>query len=71
MTGIHFRRRCYELDPSVNRPGKVDEAALMELRTRAASETSLRVNGLQQVAGSRDSFGSFDKEILEAATEIK
>jgi hypothetical protein len=22
-----YRQRCYELDPSVNRPGKVDEAA--------------------------------------------
>ena len=32
-----YRRRCYQLDPSVNRPGKVDEAALMELRTLAAS----------------------------------
>jgi hypothetical protein len=41
-----YRRRCYELDPSVNRPGKVDEAALTELRTLAAStrkETYLEV----------------------------
>jgi hypothetical protein len=32
-----YRCRCYELDPSVNRPGEVDEAALTELRTMAAS----------------------------------
>jgi hypothetical protein len=41
-----YRRRCYELDPSVNRPGKVDETALTELRTLAAStrkETYLEV----------------------------
>ena len=31
-----YRWRCYELDPSVNRPGKVDEAALTELWTLAA-----------------------------------
>jgi hypothetical protein len=41
-----YRRRCFELDPSVNRPGKVDEAALTELRTLIAStrkETYLEV----------------------------
>lgn len=41
-----YRLRCYELDPSVNRPGKVDEAAVTELRTLAAStrkETYLEV----------------------------
>jgi hypothetical protein len=41
-----YRRRCSELDPSVNRPGKVDELALTELRTLAAStrkETYLEV----------------------------
>jgi hypothetical protein len=27
-----FRRRCYELDPLVNRPGLPDEEALSELR---------------------------------------
>jgi hypothetical protein len=31
------RRRCSELDPSVNRPVKIDEVALSELRTLAAS----------------------------------
>jgi hypothetical protein len=27
-----FRRRCYELDPLVNRPGDMDSAAVAELR---------------------------------------
>lgn len=28
-----FRRRCYELDPLVNRPGDQDSTALVELRS--------------------------------------
>ena len=28
----HFRKRCDELIPLVNRPGKMDEAAVAELR---------------------------------------
>jgi hypothetical protein len=27
-----YRRKCYELDPLVNRPQPVDEAAILELR---------------------------------------
>jgi hypothetical protein len=41
-----YRRRCSELDPLVNRPGKIDEVALSELRALAAStrkETYLEV----------------------------
>jgi hypothetical protein len=41
-----YRRRCSELDPLVNRPGKVNEVALSELRALAAStrkETYLEV----------------------------
>jgi hypothetical protein len=32
-----LRRRCYDLDPLVNRPGDIDESALAELRSIAAS----------------------------------
>jgi hypothetical protein len=41
-----YRRRCYDLDPLVNRPGDVDEAAVAELRTMVACakvETYLNV----------------------------
>lgn len=27
-----YRKRCYELDPLVNRPGKADESAFEELK---------------------------------------
>jgi hypothetical protein len=32
-----LRQRCNDLDPLVNRPGDVDELALAELRSMAAS----------------------------------
>ena len=48
---------------------------MVEPRTSLAAASSQKllsdVNGLQRAAGSRDSLGSFDEEILEAATEIK